>query len=69
MTKYLFIAALLMSNFSYANSDASKCAKIISDKERLSCYDLVFKDTSDLITEKKALSLPASSVECFSINS
>jgi hypothetical protein len=52
MTKYIFIAALLMSNFSYANSDASKCAKIISDKERLSCYDLVFKDTSDLITEK-----------------
>ena len=51
MTKYLFIAALLISNFSYANSDASKCAKIISDKERLSCYDLVFKDTSDLITE------------------
>ena len=39
MTKYLFIAALLMSNFSYASSDASKCAKIISDKERLSCYD------------------------------
>ena len=52
MTKYLFIAALLLSNFSYANSAASKCAKIVSDKERLSCYDLVFKDTSDLITEK-----------------
>ena len=49
MIRYLFIAALFVSNFSYANSKASECSKISSDKERLSCYDEIFKEVGQVI--------------------
>ena len=48
MIRYLFIAALFISNFSYANSIASECSKISSDKERLSCYDEIFKEVDQV---------------------
>ena len=44
MIKYLFIAALFVTNYSYANSEASECSKIKSDSKRLFCYDLIFKE-------------------------
>ena len=48
MIRYLFITALFISNFSYANSIAYECSKISSDKERLSCYDEIFKDVDQV---------------------
>lgn len=48
MIRYLFITALFISNFSYANSIAYECSKISSDKERLSCYDEIFKEVDQV---------------------
>ena len=48
MIKYLFTMALLVSNFAYANIEATKCTKISTDKERLDCYDLLFKPNDNI---------------------
>ena len=53
MIKYLFIAALFITNYSYANSEAAECSKIKSDSKRLLCYDLIYKKSSSVLVEKK----------------
>lgn len=53
MIKYLFIAALFITNYSYANSEAAECSKIKSDSKRLLCYDLIFKESNSVLVEKK----------------
>ena len=54
MIKYLFIAALFVTNYSYANSEASECSKIKSDSKRLLCYDLIFKEADATLVGEKA---------------
>ena len=54
MIKYLFIAALFVTNYSYANSEASECSKIKSDSKRLLCYDLIFKEADTTLVGEKA---------------
>ena len=54
MIKYLFIAALFATNYSYANSEASECSKIKSDSKRLLCYDLIFKEADATLAGEKA---------------
>lgn len=53
MIKYLFIAALFITNYSYANSKTSDCVKIKSDSKRLLCYDLIFNEASPTLAEEK----------------
>jgi len=48
MMKYLLSIAFLVSNFAYANIEATKCSKVVSDKERLNCYDLIFKTNDNI---------------------
>ena len=48
MTKYLLSIAFLVTNFTYANVEATKCSKVVSDKERLNCYDLIFKTNDNI---------------------
>ena len=54
MIKYLFIVALFVTNYSYANSEASECSKIKSDSKRLLCYDLIFKEADTTLVGEKA---------------
>ena len=54
MIKYLFITALFVTNYSYANSEASECSKIKSDSKRLLCYDLIFKEADTTLVGEKA---------------
>ena len=54
MIKYLFITALFVTNYSYANSEASECSKIKSDSKRLLCYDLIFKEAETTLVGEKS---------------